>query len=140
VPEVLRVFLDANVLFSAAYRGEHDFLEFWCEPTVVCLTSFYVADEARRNCDSEGHRGRLAVLLERTHLVSDATNFRLPARFTLPSKDQPVLQAALQAGGDYLITGDKHFAMWMDGPIPTRVGTLRILRPRPFLDLLAGKH
>lgn len=136
MPEVLRVFLDANILFSASYRENHDFLELWREQAVVCLTSFYAADEARRNCVSVAHAARLTDLLESTHFVSDATSFPLPARFALPAKDQPILQAALQAGADYLITGDKDFAPWMDKPIPTRAGILKILRPRPFLNFL----
>lgn len=140
MPDVLRAFIDANVLFSAAYHPDHEFLTFWQSPGVVCLTSFYAADEALRNCVNSAQRLRLEALLERTHLVSDATGFLLPAPVTLPPKDRPVLAAAMQAGADYLITGDKnHFAAWMNVPIRTRVGTLIILRPRVFLDLLRGR-
>jgi predicted nucleic acid-binding protein len=140
VPELLRVFFDANVLFSASYQPEHPFLAFWQDPSVACLTSFYAADETRRNCVSDEHRRRLDALLERTHLVSDATGAPLPPAVVLPAKDQPILAAALQAGADYLITGDKgHFARWMGEPIPTASGTLTILRPRPLLLLLAGR-
>ncbi len=138
MPEILRVFVDANILFSAAYQADHEFLQFWAEPRVVCLTSFYAADEARRNCMSDAQRTRLEALLEQTHFVSDATGSTLPAQFRLPPKDQPILAAALQAGADYLITGDKkHFAEWMGKPIPTQVGALTILRPRQLLQLLA---
>ncbi|MGB6130494.1 MAG: PIN domain-containing protein [Acidobacteriaceae bacterium] len=140
MPEILRVFLDANILFSTSHKDGHDFLQFWRVPGVVCLTSFYAADETRRNCVSAAHRARLEVLLEKSHFVSDATGLSLPAPLRLPAKDQPILAAALQAGADYLITGDnRHFAEWMNIPIPTRVGTLTIMRPRPFLQLLAGR-
>jgi uncharacterized protein len=140
VPENLRAFIDANVLFSASYHPNHQFLEFWAAPEVVCLTSFYAADETRRNCINAPHRSRLEALLERTHLVSDATGFLLPASIPLPSKDRPILAAAMQAGADYLITGDKvHFSALMSAPIPTRVGALTIVRPRPFLDFLRGR-
>ncbi|MGB9030184.1 MAG: PIN domain-containing protein [Acidobacteriaceae bacterium] len=140
MPELLRVFLDANVLFSASYEPDHLFLQFWREPRVVCLTSFYAADETRRNCVSDEHRKRFEGLLEMTHLVSDAAGFPLASHFVLPPKDQPILAAALQAGADYLATGDKgHFGQWMNEPIPTRLGTLLIMRPRPLLQLLASR-
>lgn len=139
MPELLSVFLDANILFSASYEPDHLFLQFWRESRVVCLTSFYAADEVRRNCVREDHKNRFETLLEQTHLVSDATGFQLPTRFVLPLKDQPILAAAIQAGADYLITGDKvHFAKWMNEPIPTRAGFLTIMRPRPFLQFLAS--
>jgi predicted nucleic acid-binding protein len=59
----------------------------------------------------------------------------------LPPKDRSILAAALQAGANYLITGDKiHFAAWMGDAIPTRDGTLTILRPRVFLELLRERR
>jgi uncharacterized protein len=141
VREPLRAFIDANVLFSASYQPNHGFLAFWQDPGVVCLTSFYAADEALRNCVSAGHRSRLEALLEQTHFVSDATGFPFPADIALPPKDRPILAAALQAGADYLITGDiGHFAAWMNVPIPTRLGTLTITRPRVFLEFLRARR
>ncbi|HEX3663061.1 MAG TPA: PIN domain-containing protein [Acidobacteriaceae bacterium] len=140
MPEPLRVFFDANVLFSASYQPEHPFLAFWRDPSVACLTSFYAADETRRNCVGDQHRQRLEALPEQTHMVSDASEARLPPGIVLPATDQPILAAARQASADYLITGDKgHFAQWRDQPIPTPTGTLTILRPRPLLLLLARR-
>lgn len=105
------------------------------------MASFYVADEVRRNCVREDHKIRFEALLEQTHLVSDATAFQPPARFALPSKDRPILAAAIQAGADFLITGDQgHFGKWMNEPIPTRLGMLTIMRPKPFLLLLETKR
>lgn len=139
--EPLRVFLDANIVFSASYKAGHDFLQFWREPNVECMTSFYTADEVRRNCIDSSHLSRCENLLEQTHVVSDAIGFQPPPRFSLPIKDRPILAAAIQAGSDYLITGDKsHFGKWMDQSISTRTGTLVIMRPRPFLLLLESKR
>lgn len=71
-------------------------------------------------------------------MVSDATEFSLPAQFSLPAKDQPILAAAMQAGADYLVTGDKrHFAQWMNIPLPAATRPLTILRPKVLLQLLA---
>ncbi|HEX3986759.1 MAG TPA: PIN domain-containing protein [Acidobacteriaceae bacterium] len=140
MPDSLRVFFDANVLFSASYQPEHAFLAFWRDPSVACLTSFYAADETRRNCVSDQHGQRLETLLEQTHMVTDATEAPLPPAIVLPAIDRPILAAALQASADYLITGDKgHFARWMGQPIPTPTGTLTSLRSRPMLLLLARR-
>lgn len=140
MPELRPVFLDANILFSASYEPDHLFLQFWRESRVVCLTSFYAADEARRNCVSDEHRRRFDALLETTQIVSDATGFQPLARFALPSKDRPILAAAMLAGANYLITGDKvHFGKWMNEPISTRVGSLIIVRPKAFLEFLDSR-
>ena len=135
MPDRLRVFLDANVLFSASYKPEHRFRQFWRLTDVVVLTSMYVANEARRNSVDASHLTRLENLLEQTHLVSDALQQILPDEIFLPVKDRPVLAAAIRAGADHLITGDKnHFGKWMGVPVDTAVGTLTIRAPGEFLD------
>ncbi|WP_050061042.1 PIN domain-containing protein [Silvibacterium bohemicum] len=141
MPEPLRVFLDANVLFSAAYKQKNGLLEFWSMPEVQLVTSFYVVQEALRNCTSEDHTRRLESLLAATIIVSDALPGTLPPHIDLPTKDQPVLAAAMNAGADFLITGDKtHFAPWMNLPIETRHGILMITQPRTFLDYLKQRR
>lgn len=133
--EPLRVFLDANILFSAALKTESRFHSFWKMRNLVPMISMYAADEARRNCVSAGHAGRLVLLLEQTHFVSDVPGAMLPPQILLPAKDAPILAAAIHAGADYLITGDRHhFRRWMNLRIPTAVGTLVIQEPRQFLD------
>lgn len=135
MPERIYVFLDANVLFSASYKSHHFFLQFWSNPYVVSMTSLYAARETRRNCTSEDHLHRLEQLLEQTFLVSDALNRLPPEEIKLPSKDEPILAAAIQAGAHYLITGDKvHFSKWMNQPIKTVYGTITIMMPMPFLE------
>ena len=135
MPDLLRIFLDANILFSASYKADHRFLDFWRLLDVVPLVSNYVADEARTNCIDSGHLARLESLLAKTHFVTDPLHPHLPAEITLPSKDQPVLAAAIAAGANYLITGDRnHFGRWMRRPISTHVGKLTIIEPARFLD------
>lgn len=135
MPDLLRVFLDANVLFSASYKPYHRFLDFWRLLDVVPLVSNYVADEARSNCADAAHLARLEGLLAKTSFVTDPLHPFLPSKITLPGKDQPVLAAAIAAGADYLITGDKnHFGRWMRAPIPTHLGELTIIVPAEFLD------
>ncbi len=135
MPELLRVFLDANILFSAALKHESRFHGFWRLRNLVPLTSMYAADEARRNCVNEEHTYRLALLLEQTHFVSDVPGALLPPQISLPAKDAPILAAAMHAGADYLITGDRHhFRRWMNIRIPTAVGAIMIQEPAQFLD------
>lgn len=99
------------------------------------MTSPYVVDETERNCVSKVHSVRFAHLLEKTHLVSDIPGAFLPRGIALHAKDAPVLAAAVFAGADYLITGDKHhFKKWMNTPIQTHLGTLLIQEPAQFLD------
>jgi predicted nucleic acid-binding protein len=134
VPELLRVYLDANILFSASLREEHKFLQFWRMRDLVPITSMYAIDETQRNCVSSVHAARLAHLLEQTHLVSDIPGAFLPRGIVLPAKDAPVLAAAVFAGAHYVITGDKHhFGKWMNTPIQTHLGMLLIQEPSPFL-------
>lgn len=135
MPDLLRVFLDANILFSTALKPESRFLDFWKMRNLVPLTSMYAADEARRNCVNDAHASRLVALLEQTHFVSDVPGALLPAQIRLPAKDAPVLAAAMHAGADYLITGDRHhFQRWMNLRIPTAVGVIVIQEPSQFLD------
>jgi uncharacterized protein len=48
-----RLFLDANVLFSAAYRPDAGLLQLWKLEDVALCSSHYAAEEARLNL-SEG--------------------------------------------------------------------------------------
>jgi predicted nucleic acid-binding protein len=133
VPELVRVFLDANILFSASHKDER-FLQFWKMRDLIPMTSIYVADEVQRNCMSESHAARFAQLLNQTHLVSDVPGAFLPRGIVLPPKDAPILVAAAFAGADYLITGDRHhFGRWMNSPIQTHLGHLIIQEPARFL-------
>jgi predicted nucleic acid-binding protein len=134
MPELLRVYLDANILFSASHQEGHRFLQFWRMRDLVPMTSLYAVDETQRNCIDLNHAGRLGLLLPRTHSVSDIPGAFLPRGIVLPRKDAPILAAAVFAGAHYLITGDKHhFGKWMNTPIQTHIGTLIIQEPSPFL-------
>jgi predicted nucleic acid-binding protein len=44
-----RVFLDANVLFSAAYRSDSGLLKLWKLKRTKLITSTYALEEARTN-------------------------------------------------------------------------------------------
>jgi hypothetical protein len=118
------VFLDANVLFSAAYQLESNFLKLWKVPDVRLVSSIYAADEARRNLQGADRRDRLEELLRSVILVEAMAGRQLPKGITLPAKDEPILLAALAANASHLLTGDwKHFGPYRN----TVVEGVRIL-------------
>jgi hypothetical protein len=97
MPDRLRVFLDSNILFSATYKQNHDFLRFWTTPAIIAMTSVYAVRETRRNCINEIQLRRLDILLEKTLIVSDGPSNAVPPAIDLPAKDMPILAAAINA-------------------------------------------
>jgi uncharacterized protein len=125
-----RVFLDANVLFSAAYREGAGLLALWELPGIRLLTSGYAAEEARRNLDAAEKRLKLEGLLDAVEVVPEAPNQPLPADVRLPENDRPILRAALAAGATHLLTGDlRDFGHVLN----RKVAGVRIQTPGAFL-------
>ena len=106
------VFLDANVLFSAAYRPDAGLRRLWRLPRARLITSAYVAEEARRNLSDPGQRRELEELLGSVEVVltTAPTDHPLFSTLQLADKDRPVLLAAIGVGATHLLTGDfRHF-------------------------------
>ena len=127
-----RLFLDANVLSSAAYRAEAGVERLWELPNVVLLTSSYAVEEARRNLLTDTQRTRLDDLLRK---VEVGQAMMLPperrGEIELPETDWPVLGGAAASGATYLITGDvRHFGRYFGEEL---LGVL-ILRPADYLE------
>lgn len=130
-----RVFLDANVLFSAAWREDAGLLRLWRRADARLITSSYAVDEAYRNLETAAQRERLFRLTASMELVPGAASGDLPdlpRGVSLPEKDRPILVAAVRARATHLLTGDaRHF-----GRLYGRtVGGVLILRPSEFLAL-----
>jgi predicted nucleic acid-binding protein len=121
------VFLDANVLFSAAYREGAGLTRLWDLSHVALLTSAYAIEEARRNLDDEARRDRLRILLQRVAIVPESAEHLAWARQLIDEKDAPILAAARAAKVDTLLTGDvRHFGALMDrDDLPFRVSRVR---------------
>jgi predicted nucleic acid-binding protein len=126
-----RVFLDANVLFSAAWREENGLLKLWCLPGVELVTSGYAAREAEINLPDEQQRRRLQHLLQRVSVLPPPTSPPpLPSGVQLPAKDVPILQAAICAGAAVLLTGDvTHFGPYFGKSL----GGVKVLPPAGLL-------
>jgi uncharacterized protein len=131
---VVRAFLDANVLFSAAYRPDAGIRRLWRIATVRLLTSEYAAEEARRNLDDARQRADLEKLLAALDMVGTPADRRIPSTPKLPDKDRPILLAAIEARATHLLSGDvEHF-----GPYYGRtVEGVLILPPADFLHIIS---
>lgn len=104
------LFLDANVLFSAAYREDAGVGALWHLPDAQLLSSSYAVEEARRNLADRGQLRRLDRLLRAVRLTDRVPDRPLPPGMSLPQKDRPILLGAIGAGATHLVTGDsRHF-------------------------------
>lgn len=124
-----RIFLDANVLFSAAYRADAGLQAFWKLRDVVLCSSRYAIEEAKLNLEEEAQRRRLARLTASLQLF-DAQERELPPGIALPEKDRPILLAAIEAHATHLVTGDlRHFGSYFGKTVQ---GVL-VLTPAEYL-------
>jgi len=111
----MRIFLDANILFSAAKSdgAERKLLHLPIEAGHECWVDGYVIEEARRNLAAKFPQGldSLERMLERTHGAgAQSAEAALEAALELHGKDQPVLAAAIHRRCAALVTGDRtHF-------------------------------
>ena len=102
-----RLFLDANILFSAAYRSDAGVQRLWTAPNSELVTSDYAIEEATRNLADADQRERLDGLLESVEIVpSRVLDPDLRGNVQLRDKDWPILSGAVAAGATHLITGD----------------------------------
>jgi len=103
---VTRVFLDANVLFSAAWRADSGLKRLWEIVALHLVTSPYAVDEAERNLARKRADAiaRFKTLVHRVEVSSALC--ALDDGHGLPSKDVPILAAAVASRCQVLLTGD----------------------------------
>jgi len=103
----MRIFLDANILFSGALPNSRmrAFLDFLCKEC-DCLTNNYAVEEARRNLEAKHTEAvrRLEPLIKKCELVT-AVKINLAVKLAL--KDVPILGGAVGGQANYLLTGDE---------------------------------
>ena len=102
-----KLFLDANILFSAAYKENSCLLEFWHLHGISLISSGYAIEEARRNLSTQPQLERLLLLNESLEIITEYSDSLIPSDIQLKIKDRPILAAAIAAYADFLITGDK---------------------------------
>ncbi len=137
----MRVFLDANILFSAAKSdgAVRLLLNLLLKAGHECCVDGYVTEEARRNLAAKApaELPALEVLLQRLDRKGvQHADTTLEAALPLPEKDRPVLAAAIRHGCEALVTGDRsHF-----GPLyGTRIHGVAIHSPRSLAEALILK-
>ena len=134
----MRIFLDANALFSAAKSdgAVRELLALLDEAVHQCCVDGYVAEEARRNLVAKAPEGIAildGLLLRMTVARDQPSDMALEASLPLPAKDRPVLAAAIRQGCGALVTGDRtHF-----GALYGRtIHGVTIYSPRSLADAL----
>jgi predicted nucleic acid-binding protein len=127
------LFLDANVLISAAWKEDCEVAQIWQMEGIRLITSNYVMGEVQRNLRLVSQIERLRVLMRSVQIVSSEPLPDIPETLTLPEKDRPVLAGAVLAKADHLVTGDKrHF-----GPLYGKIICgVRITAPSELLAVL----
>ena len=135
----MRLFLDANVLFSAALSPEgaaSSLFAFAAAGACELVTSALVVAEATRNLRAKAPEAvdRGERLIASVDIVVEA-DARLVDRMAvaLPAKDRPVLAAARGCRATVLVTGDRRHL----GPLFGRaIGGTVVLSPREALAFL----
>ena len=116
----MKLFLDANVLFTAAHnpRGKAALvIDLGKRGHWAVATSAYASEEARRNLERKfpDLPERLKELLQVIELTEHHPGLRFPP--ALAEKDRPIFQAAVACGATHLLTGDlKDFGALMNQP------------------------
>jgi predicted nucleic acid-binding protein len=124
-----RLFLDANVLFSAAYKIDAHLRQLWKFQQVRLCSSNYALAEARINLADEDQRNRLRELSSSLELF-EASRTQLPPEIFLPEKDAPIFLAAVEARATHLLTGDvRHFNYYFGKTI----AGVAITRPAEYI-------
>jgi len=116
---VIKIFLDANVIFSAAYSfsgGSAKILETSGKGKLHIISSRLAVKEAERNLRekaNEEHLDNFYRIFERVNIdlvEVDRKLAKLEFRDLVGEKDAPILSAAIRSGAKFLVTLDKkHF-------------------------------
>ena len=103
----MRIFLDANILFSASFPKSHlaEFLAM-LQGHAVLLTNAYAKTEAERNIAAKQPK-RLAAHEKFVASLELVALQLFDPGVRLAEKDRPILCGAIAGGADFLLTGDK---------------------------------
>lgn len=136
----MKLFLDANVIFSAAHREKgraQDLVALARGGHCGLVASMHALEEARRNLQlkSSGFERRLMEALVQITVVVEApaTLVDWAREQGLPLKDAPILAAAVHAKADLLVTGDTRDFGHLFG---TTLRGTRVVTPASAIDLV----
>lgn len=129
----MRVFLDANVLFSASNQGSNMArLIRYLKKEHQVLTSNYAREEAYRNLCAKmpSWKSGLSDVLDGIDQVK-SVDASCPVEIV--AKDRPILATSIAARAEILLTGDKRDFGHLFG---RRVEGVLVMTPRMFLETL----
>lgn len=134
----MRVFLDANVIFTAAHnpRGKAAFVfDLGTAGHFLLFTSDAALAEAERKLEAR-YPGSIPFLSQLKDRISTVTaDLSAPFPDGLPSKDALIFQAAVACRATHFLTGDlHHFGPFMNRPEATFSIIVRTIAE--FLDAL----
>jgi len=134
----MRIFLDANVLFSASKSNGavRLLVRRLLDAGHECLADEYVVIEARRNLEAKGPEALAvldALLAQIQVAAAHAPGRAVKDTDWLPENDRPVLYAAMRLKCHALVTGDRtHFGQGYG----KAYGGVTIHSPRSLADAL----
>ncbi len=131
----MRIFLDANILFSASFsKSEIRKLLNGLAIAVELVTSEHAVGEARRNVSAK----KPANLPELEAFLANVRTYAVDmfeVDVDLAQKDIPILCGAIASKSDYLLTGDKKDFGPLFGKV---IGEVKIVSVKLLLaDLIA---
>ncbi len=112
----MKIFVDANVLFSAAYSQKGKTFDL-LSLGLHLVTSDYAINEAKKNLAAKRITALQALdkLLGPIEIVASINAESCP--IDLPAKDRPIFLAAMKSQATHLLTGDlKDFGPHMNQP------------------------
>ena len=136
----MRIFLDANILFSAA-RADGAIRQFLALTEAAgheLWADAYVFEEARRNLAAKTPSGlpvleAMAARIKIGGLLAGGP--LLPETLVLPETDRPVLAAAVHHRCEILVTGDRtHFGALYGKTIRS----VRVMSPAMLAEVVLG--
>ncbi len=133
---MIRLFLDANVLFTAAHNPSGKaalIIELGSRGHWEVMSCSYAIEEARRNIliKFPDYLKRFETLMRAVIKVPSRPGRNGPS--LLPEKDRPILEAATHCKATHLLTGDiKDFGPFMNNP--SLAGGILIQTGSEFLD------
>jgi predicted nucleic acid-binding protein len=117
---LIRLFLDANVLFTAAHNPSGKaalIIDLGLQGNWEIVSCSYAIEEARRNISIKfpDCLERFETLISMIIKAPSRSGRMCPA--PLPEKDRPILEAAIHCEANRLLTGDiRDFGPFMNNP------------------------
>jgi len=132
----LRVVFDTNILVSASFwfGSSAQALDFALEEKFLCFTSKELLDEYSRivlrdfDISTDNFTMRMKDLLLVAHIVEPKQKLNV----VLDPDDNKVIEAAVEANADVIVSGDKHLLNLK------KYGGIRVLSAKEFVELICG--